>query len=44
MQNHAGLVEQRLEFLKITKDERDNIIKYIFECERLNRAKEMGMM
>lgn len=44
MSNHPELVEQRLEFLKITKDERDNIIKYIFECERLNRAKEMGMI
>ncbi len=44
MQNRSELVEQRLEFLKITKDERDNIIKYIFECERRNRAKEMGMI
>lgn len=44
MQNHAGLVEQRLEFMKISKEERDNIIKYIFESERRNRAKEMGMI
>ncbi len=44
MQNRSELVEQRLEFLKITKEERDNIIKYIFECERRNRAKEMGMI
>lgn len=44
VQNHSEIVEQRLEFLKITKDERDNIIKYIFESERLNRAKEMGMI
>ena len=44
IQNHSDLCEQRLEFLKITKDERDNIIKYIFESERLNRAKEMGMI
>ncbi len=44
VQNHSELYEQRLEFLKITKDERDNIIKYIFECERRNRAKEMGML
>ncbi len=44
VQNHSEIIEQRLEFLKITKDERDNIIKYIFECERLNRAKEMGMI
>ena len=44
MPNHSELVEQRLEFLKITKEERDNIIKYIFESERLNRAKEMGMI
>lgn len=44
VQNNSGIVEQRLEFMKITKDERDNIIKYIFESERLNRAKEMGML
>lgn len=44
VQNHSEIVEQRLEFMKITKDERDNIIKYIFECERRNRAKEMGMI
>lgn len=44
VQNHSEIVEQRLEFMKITKEERDNIIKYIFECERRNRAKEMGMI
>lgn len=43
VQNHSEIVEQRLEFMKITKEDRDNIIKYIFESERLNRAKEMGM-
>lgn len=44
VQNHSEIVEQRLEFMKITKEERDNIIKYIFESERRNRAKEMGMI
>jgi len=44
IQNRSDLVEQRLEFLKITKEDRDNIIKYIFESERRNRAKEMGMI
>ena len=44
VQNHYEIYEQRLEFLKITKEERDNIIKYIFESERRNRAKEMGMI
>lgn len=42
--NHSEIIEQRLEFMKIDKDDRDNIIKYIFESERLNRAREMGMM
>lgn len=42
--NHSTIVEQRLEFMKITKEERDDIIKYIFESERRNRAKEMGMV
>lgn len=44
VQNHSDFFEQRLEFMKIEKDERDNIIKYIFESERRNRAKEMGMI
>lgn len=44
VQNRSEIVEQRLEFMKITKEERDNIIKYIFESERRNRAKEMGMI
>ncbi len=44
LSNLSGIVEQRLEFLKVTKEQRDDIIKYIFECERLNRAKEMGMI
>ncbi|MBR3598461.1 MAG: flagellar brake domain-containing protein [Lachnospiraceae bacterium] len=44
VQNHSEIIEQRLEFMKIDPDDRDNIIKYIFESERLNRAREMGMM
>lgn len=37
-----GLYEQRLEFMKISQDDRDKIIRYIFESERLARAKEAG--
>ncbi|MCM1272212.1 MAG: flagellar brake protein [Clostridium sp.] len=36
------LYEQRLEFMKIAKDDRDKIIKYIFESERVARAKGIG--
>ena len=40
---HTGLYEQRLEFLKIKPEDRDIIIKFIFESERQNRAKESGL-
>ncbi|MBQ9199471.1 MAG: flagellar brake domain-containing protein [Lachnospiraceae bacterium] len=40
---HTGLYEQRLEFLRISQEDRDIIIKYIFESERQNRAKESGL-
>ena len=36
--------EQRLEFLKIGQEERDKIIKYIFESERLARSKGIGVI
>ncbi len=44
MNNQTGLYEQRLEFMKITQDDRDKIIRYIFENERINRAKESRRM
>lgn len=40
MQNKAGLFEQRLEFLKTTQEDKDNIVRFIFENERMARAKE----
>jgi c-di-GMP-binding flagellar brake protein YcgR len=39
----ADLYEQRLEFMKITQENRDKIIRYIFENERMARAKETGL-
>lgn len=39
MNNQTNLYEQRLEFMKIAQDDRDKIIRYIFENERINRAK-----
>ncbi len=38
-----SLYEQRIEFMKISQEERDKIIKYIFENERIARAKGSGM-
>ena len=40
----AGLYELRLEFMKITHEDRDRIVKYIFECERVARAKDAGLI
>lgn len=40
---HTDLYEQRLEFMKINQDERDRIIKFIFESERAARAKKVGL-
>ncbi|MBQ9277080.1 MAG: flagellar brake domain-containing protein [Lachnospiraceae bacterium] len=40
---HTGIYEQRLEFLKIDSEDRDIIIKFIFESERQKRAKESGL-
>lgn len=36
--------EQRLEFMKISPDDRDKIIRFIFESERLARAKNTGLI
>lgn len=38
VQGRTDMYEQRMEFLKITQDERDKIIRYIFESERLELA------
>lgn len=42
LQNRTDLYEQRLEFMKITQEERDKIIRFIFESERMDRAKGMN--
>lgn len=42
--NNAELNMQRLEFVKISHDDRDKIIRFIFENERINRAKETGLI
>lgn len=40
VQNRTDLYEQRLEFMKISQEDRDKIIRFIFESERVARAKE----
>lgn len=42
-QAKAGIFEQRIEFMKITQEDRDKIIRYIFENERIARSKGSGM-
>jgi c-di-GMP-binding flagellar brake protein YcgR len=39
----SDLYEQRLEFMKISQENRDKIIRFIFENERMARAKETGL-
>lgn len=39
VQGRTDLYEQRMEFLKISRDDRDKIIRFIFESERMERAK-----
>lgn len=39
----ANIYQQRVEFLKVSKEDRDKIIRYIFENERMARAKEVGL-
>lgn len=39
-----NIYEQRLEFMKISQDDRDRIIRYIFENERMARAKGSGLI
>lgn len=38
IQGRMDMFEQRMEFLKITQDERDKIVRFIFESERMKIA------
>lgn len=38
IEGRSGMYEQRMEFLKISQEERDKIIRYIFESERVELA------
>lgn len=42
MRERRDFYEQRLEFMKISQEERDKIIRFIFESERMERKKEIG--
>ncbi len=42
-EGRGALYELRMKFLRITNDERDSIIRFIFESERASRAKESGL-
>lgn len=42
IQGRRDLFEQRLEFMKIRQEERDRIIRFIFESERMARKREIG--
>ncbi|MDD6327097.1 MAG: flagellar brake domain-containing protein [Eubacteriales bacterium] len=43
IKNRPEFFEQRMEFMKIGQDERDKIIRFIFESERMARAKKIGL-
>lgn len=38
----TDIYDHRVEFMNISKENRDNIVKYIFEEQRMKRAKETG--
>ncbi len=42
MEGKHDVFEQRMEFLKIRQEDRDKIVRFIFESERMARAKESG--
>lgn len=44
VQGRTDIFEQRIEFMKIRQEDRDKIIKFIFESERMNRAREAGLV
>lgn len=43
MKGRDDLYEQRMEFMKISQEDRDKIIRFIFESERVARAKKIGL-
>ena len=43
LEGRSDVYDTRVEFLNINPAERDKIVKYIFESERMNRAKETGL-
>ena len=42
MPNHNGVFEHSVQYMRISKEAREEIIQYIFEEERKNRKKEKG--
>ena len=43
MEGKGEVYEQRMEFLRVKSEERDAIVRFIFERERADRAKESGL-
>lgn len=43
VENKPGIYEHRVQYINVNPDEREEIIKYIFNQERKNRRKEKGM-
>ncbi|MBR4515423.1 MAG: flagellar brake domain-containing protein [Lachnospiraceae bacterium] len=43
MEGKGEVYEQRMEFLRVKSEERDSIVRFIFERERADRAKESGI-
>ncbi len=43
MRNREDMFEQRMQFMKIEQEDRDKIIRFIFESERVARAKGIGI-
>ena len=42
VQGKAGIYEHRVQYVNLNVDEREEIIRYIFEEERKHRHKEMN--
>ena len=42
-QNNNRIYEQRVQFYRMDRAMRERIIRFIFEIQRKNRMKEMGM-
>ncbi len=40
--DRPDVYDHRIEFIKISPEDRDKIVKYIFDCQRMMRAKESG--